>query len=201
MPYRRGIGLIARGALRALRAQLAAPCWGPFCRKIITKAGQVVLPQQPALCRTCTMARTQKTCMLCLCWITGLKSSLISSPLGAGTPGVSWYHTVPGQHVENSAKQTVSSLPHFSVLSHLQTNSNSRKLKGFAFPMIEHWLPPLLPEPNCTVWLAGTLTLVPALAGWHSNKSMTFRGIFLKHLIQLEYYCSESWNPVHRNKE
>lgn len=112
---------------------------------------------------------------------------------GCSTPGISWYPTVPGQHIENSVKQTLPDQPHFSVLSHLQTNSNNRKLEGFAFPMIGHCFPPLPPALHFTLGLADLKACTGP--GQHSKSSMHFPSSLLKYLVQLKCCCTESWEP------
>lgn len=99
--------------------------------------------------------------------------------------------TVPGQHVKNSVKQTLTDQTYFYVLSHLQTNSNSRKLGRFAFPMIGSLL-----SFQHSILHVGMTDLNPcASPGQNSNRSTHFHSRVIEHPNQLKCHWPQSWEP------
>lgn len=99
--------------------------------------------------------------------------------------------TVPGQHVKNSVKQTLTDQTYFYVLSHLQTNSNSRKLGRFAFPMIGSLL-----SFQHSILRVGLTDLNPwASPGQNSNRSTHFHSRVIEHPNQLKCHWPQSWEP------
>lgn len=140
------------------------------------------------------MARTEEGFTLYALLLLNHRGETQSDLLPHGCCGPGRIHRnciVPGQHVKNSVKQTLTDQTYFYILSHLQTNSNSRKLGGFAFPM----LGPLFSFQHSILHvgmtaLGGTATraLISIIESWNIQ-------------ISWNITSQKAGSPVHSNKE
>lgn len=185
----------ARGPQEMLTASHpAVPCWPPSCRRIVFRGSWEQSSQHSTLCYTPSMARTEEGFMLHALLLLNHRDETQPHllPHGCCVPGRLHRNcTVPDQHVKNSVKQTLTDQTYFYILSHLQTNSNNRKLGGFAFPMLGS----LLSFQHSILHVRMTDLNPSASPGWNSNKSTHFHSRVMKHPNHLKCHWPKSWEP------
>lgn len=112
--YRRGRHLTARGPPQEMliASHLTAPSWAPSCTRLAPKQGKGYCPAANIILHPRYGQDREGLCALLLL---NHRAEIQSHQLSHGccTPGIPWYPTVPGQHVENSVKRTLPDQPHF----------------------------------------------------------------------------------------